>query len=266
MSAQYIEYKGASIRYTDAGRGPAVILLHGFLESLEMWDDYAAALSGDFRVITIDLPGHGQSACFGYVHTMEEMAEVVKAVADKLRLKRYSLIGHSMGGYVALAFAERYPDIPKGIVLFYSTALADSEEKKMDRDRAIAVVKTHAEAFIKTALPNLFRPKSRKLYKAEIKTLIERATRQPVQGIIAALEGMKERADREVLLHLSPIPFCIVSGKNDPVIPIASMEELMKAPRVVDRLITDNGHMGYIEDRDECLETIRYFLSENQHT
>lgn len=260
--SSYLSHRGTPIHYTECGRGSVVILLHGFLESIHMWNDYANELSKKYRVVCIDLPGHGNSGCFGYVHSMDEMAETVKVVADHLRLKRYHLVGHSMGGYVALAFGELYPDIPKSITLFHSTTYPDSESKKLDRDRAIQVVKKSPDALIKVSIPNLFRAKSRKIYKTQIANMIAEARKMPVQGIIAALEGMKERPDREALLHLSPIPFCIIAGKKDNVLPIEKMEEQMHAPRVLDRLITENGHMGFIEDRDLCLETLSYFIED----
>lgn len=260
MSSNILNYRGTPIRYTDTGSGAVILLLHGFLESLEMWDDYRSELETKYRVIAIDLPGHGQSGCFGYVHTMDEMAECVKAVADHERLKRYHIIGHSMGGYVALAFAEKYPDIPKSITLFHSTTFADSEAKKKDRDRAIRLVKENADGFIKQAIPMLFRSKSRELYRSQVKKLVNSALRTPLQGVVAALEGMKERPDREVLLHLSPVPFLFIAGKRDSVLPFEKIEPQLEAPRVIDRLVTENSHMGFIEDRDLCLETIEYFI------
>lgn len=260
MSAHFLNYRGTPIRYTDSGSGPVILLLHGFLESLEMWDDYRSTFENSYRVVCIDLPGHGQSDCFGYVHSMEEMAECVKSVADHLRLKRYHMIGHSMGGYVCLAFAELYPDIPKSITLFHSTTLADSEEKKKDRERAIKLVKENVEGFIKQAIPLLFRSKSRELHRHQVKRMVKLALRTPLQGVIASLEGMKERPDREVLLHLSPVPFLFITGKRDTVLPFEKIEPQLSAPQVKDRLITENGHMGFIEDRDLCLETIEYFI------
>ncbi|NVK27676.1 MAG: alpha/beta fold hydrolase [Flavobacteriia bacterium] len=262
MSSNFISYRGTPIHYTDVGRGSVILLLHGFLENASMWDDYANELSKHFRVICIDLPGHGKSDCFGYVHSMDEMAAVVKTIADHHHLKRYHIVGHSMGGYVALAFGEKHPDVPKSITLFHSTALADSESKKQDRNRAIKLVKEHPEAFVKHSLPMLFRSKSRTIFRDEIKNLVKEALKMPVQGIIAALEGMKERPDREVLLHLSPIPFLFITGKRDSVLPFEKIEPQLSAPMVVDRLITENGHMGFIEDRDLCLETLIYFIND----
>ncbi len=268
MKSEFMNHRGVPIHFKHAGEGSTVILLHGFLESSQMWDDYAKELSTQYRVIAIDLPGHGKSDCLGYVHSMEEMAAVVKAIADHFRLKRYHLIGHSMGGYVALAFAEAHPDIPKSITLFHSTTLADSPAKKKDRVRAIELVKRAPDSFVKLSIPLLFRPKSRKLFQKEIKALVSEAMRMPVQGIVAALEGMKERADREVLLHLSPVPFLIIAGRRDPVLSFDKIEPQISSPQVADRLITKNGHMGFIEDRELCLEAIQYFLNdiENRHS
>ncbi len=130
-----LQYKHINIHYTDKGKGTAIVLLHGFLENSTMWKPFISRLSKKNRVITIDLLGHGKTECLGYVHTMEDMAEAVKAVLSKLRLRRVVVIGHSMGGYVALAFVEKYSNNVKGLCLMNSTATADSEEKKINRDR-----------------------------------------------------------------------------------------------------------------------------------
>src|ERR1044071_7202110 len=118
---QVTKVLGAKVRYADTGKGRVVVLLHGFLESLEVWfgNGFAQELAQHFRVIAIDLPGHGKSDCVGYVHRMERMADVVKGVMDELGLRRYAMVGHSMGGYVALAFAERYKENLCGLCLFH---------------------------------------------------------------------------------------------------------------------------------------------------
>ena len=110
------------------------------------------------RAICIDLPGHGQSDCIGYIHTMEEMAEAVFAVVKHLRLRKISIVGHSMGGYVALALAEREPDMLRSLTLYHSTASADSMWKKQDRKRAIELIKKNHKSFIRASIPLLFRP------------------------------------------------------------------------------------------------------------
>ena len=105
-----IQYKNITIDYTATGKGTAVVLLHGFLENQTMWQYLAPVLATKYRVITIDLLGHGNTDCLGYVHTMEDQADMVHHVLHELKIRKSVLIGHSMGGYVALAFAELYPD------------------------------------------------------------------------------------------------------------------------------------------------------------
>ncbi len=258
----FCQYKHLNIHFTDQGKGPAVVLLHGFLENLHMWDDFVDELKTRYRVVCIDLLGHGFTPNFGYVHTMEDMAHAVKAVLDHLRLRKYALIGHSMGGYVALAFAEFYPDNLRLLGLFYSTATADTKEQKTNRLRAIDAVKHNEKTFVRTTIPALFRPKSRKLYKDKVEWVKEEALKMTPQGIIAALEGMRERQEREALLHFGPYPVMIISGKHDPRIPLEIMNEQMSAPNVKFKLITENGHMGHIEDREACLDFIKKVLKQ----
>ncbi len=253
------KHKDVNFHYELSHQGPAIIFLHGFLENHEMWKNVVNALPRAYRKICLDLPGHGKSDNIGYIHTMEEMADLVKALIDHKKLRKVILVGHSMGGYVALAFAERYPEHIKGVVLMNSTASADSTSKQKDRDRAIKLVKENHKAFIRTAIPLLFRPKNRRNFKEEIGHVKKQALQTSKQGIIAALEGMKVRADREVLLHFAPYPFLFIAAKNDPVFPFEALQEQLQAKKVTP-CITENGHMSHIEDFDMMLNSIKQFL------
>ncbi|CEN49046.1 Beta-ketoadipate enol-lactone hydrolase I (fragment) [Capnocytophaga canimorsus] len=124
-----------SFFYTKKGKGKAVILLHGFLENHTIWEKFAEELSATHRVITPDLAGHGKTPCFSEIHPMEMMAEGIFEILQAEKIKDCILVGHSMGGYVSLAFAEKYPDQVKGIVLMNSTAAADSIEKQKNREK-----------------------------------------------------------------------------------------------------------------------------------
>lgn len=254
-----LEYKGAHIFYTDEGKGSTVVLLHGFLENSTMWDTIATELSKRNRVICIDLLGHGQTECLGYVHTMEDMADAVTAVLDHLRIRRSVFIGHSMGGYVALAFAEHFPDNIKGLCLLNSTARADSEERKILRDRAIAAAKREYKSLVRMSIANLFRPKNRAIFKEEIKTIKKEALRTPLQGYIAAQEGMKLREDREVLLHFSPYKKMMIIGKKDPILEYNTLlEQVANTDTAV--VVLPDGHMSHIENQEETLAAIRDFV------
>ena len=254
-----IKHKGINIFFTDEGKGSALVFLHGFLENSNMWNAFIPELSKRKRVICIDLLGHGKTECLGYVHSMELMAEAVEAVLKHLRIRRPTIIGHSMGGYVALAFAEKNPDALKGLVLMNSTAVADSEEKKNNRDRAIIAVKQNHKTFIRMAIGNLFRPKNRKLFAKDIKVIIKEALETPLQGIVAALEGIKIREDREVLLHFTPYKKMMVIGKKDPVLNYNALIEQTRDTEVKCVEFTD-GHMSHIENKDKFLQEIIHFI------
>jgi len=257
--SDFITYKNTRIHFTDTGEGNAVILLHGFLENLTMWDDLTPLIAKKHRVISIDLLGHGQTDCMGYIHSMEQMAEAVMAVIKHLKLRRMTFVGHSMGGYVSLALAEAYPDYVKGLCLMNSTARADTPQKKINRDRAIAVVKNNHKAFIRMSITNLFRPKNRTLFRDKVNNAKQEALKTSLQGIVAALEGMKIRQDREVLLHFSPYKKMLILGKKDPILDYDTLIEQTQNTEVQVVELPD-GHMSHIEDFELFSYNLLHFI------
>jgi pimeloyl-ACP methyl ester carboxylesterase len=254
-----IFYKNTQISYSDSGKGTAVVLLHGFLENKTMWDLYVSELSKKNRIITIDLLGHGETESLGYVQTMEENADVVHDVLAKLRIRKAIFVGHSMGGYVALAFAELYPEKMKGLVLLNSTSKEDSTERKKNRDRAIKAVKKDYETFIRLSISNLFSEDNREILAKEIEQVKTQALKTPLQGIVASLEGMKIRKDREFLLHTTTYSKLLILGKKDPVLNYEENLEQIKNSDV--ELITfPDGHMSSIENQDELLTVLADFF------
>ena len=254
-----IFYKNTKISYSDIGKGTAIVLLHGFLENKNMWQEFVADLSLKYRVITIDLLGHGESECLGYVHSMEDNADVVHAVLSELRIRKAIFVGHSMGGYVALAFAELYPQNTKGLVLLNSTARADSEERKTNRDRAIKAVKQSFVNFVSLSIANLFSESNRERLASEIEKVKKEALKIPLQGIVASLEGMKTRKDREVLLHLTPYPKLLILGEKDPVLNYEETKEQIENTAV--KLVAfPDGHMSHIENRGDLLVILLAFF------
>lgn len=255
-----ILFRNSPVRFSDKGKGRVIVLLHGFLESLEIFDELSHALSKNFRVISIDLPGHGKSDCIGYVHSMELMAESVKAVMEHLNLRKYIMVGHSMGGYVALAFAELYPDNLKGLCLLHSTAWGDTPEKKRERTRTINAVKRDHSGFVKTLVNKLYATSNRARLHNEIKKHRAIARKVSKRSIIAALEGMKERVNRELLLRFAPFPVLFIVGKKDSVIPWETMMSQAESPqRSRLLLLEDSGHMGFFEAKKETLEELSRF-------
>lgn len=256
---QFVTYKNIEIAYSVSGKGNAVVFLHGFLETSTMWQPYVDVFSKTHKVVTIDLLGHGKTPCLGYIHTMEEMAETVLVVVKELRLRKLHLLGHSMGGYVALAFAEMYPDYVKALCLINSTSRADSVERKANRDRAIRAVKYNHKQFIRISITNLFRPKNRKIFSKTITKVKKEALSTSLQGIVAALEGMKIREDREVLLHFSPYKKMMIIGKHDPVLNFEDLLDQTKNSEV-DVDIFPDGHMSHIENKEDLMFSLERFL------
>jgi len=256
---KFITYKNTKISFTDYGKGTAVVLLHGFLENKTMWDKYVSALSKSHRVISIDLLGHGETECLGYVHTMEDQADVIFAVLISLRIRKIVFVGHSMGGYVALAFAELYPDYVKGLFLLNSSSRADSDERKINRDRAIKAVKQNHTNFVRISITNLFSEDNREVLAKEIEKVKLQALKTPLQGIVASLEGMKIRKDREVLLHFAPFPIQLVLGKKDGVLIYDDTIDQIEGTKVELTTFTD-GHMSHIENEKELKIVLLEFL------
>ena len=254
-----IIYKNTKISFTEDGKGTAVVLLHGFLENKTMWDKYVSALSKNHRVITIDLLGHGETECLGYVHTMEDQADMIFAVLISLRIRKIVLVGHSMGGYVALAFAELYPDYVKGLFLLNSSSRADSDERKINRDRAIKAVKQNHTNFVRISIINLFSEDNREVLAKEIEKVKLQALKTPLQGIVASLEGMKIRKDREVLLHFAPYPIQLVLGKKDGVLIYTETIDQIEGTKVELTTFSD-GHMSHIENEKELKIVLLEFL------
>ena len=254
-----IQFKNTSISYSDTGKGTTIVLLHGFLENQSMWDNYIATFLKKNRVVTIDLLGHGATECLGYVHTMEDNADAVHAVLSELRIRKVILVGHSMGGYVALAFAELYPEYVKGLVLLNSTATADSKERKVNRDRAIRAVKQSFVNFISLSISNLFSEGNRERLATEIEIVKNKALKTQLQGVVASLEGMKIRNDREVLLHLTTFPKLLVLGEKDPVLPHNETKQQVENTEV-ELVVFPDGHMSHIENKEELTAVLLQFF------
>lgn len=259
-----LHFKNTTISYTDQGKGTAVVLLHGFLENKKMWDAFIPEWSKKFRIITIDLLGHGETECMGYVHSMENNADAVHEVLRELRIRKAIFVGHSMGGYVALAFAELYPDMVKGLVLLNSTARADSAERKTNRDRAIKAVKQSFQNFISLSISNLFSEDNRERLAEAINDVKKEALKTPLQGIVASLEGMKIRMDREVLLHLTPYPKVLILGEKDPVLNYKETKEQIEGTHV-QLLSFPDGHMSHIENQEALKQELLVFFKSIKH-
>lgn len=253
-----LKYKEIDVFYSVQGKGSAVILLHGFLENSTMWDEISNELVKKNKVICIDLLGHGKTNCQGYIHTMEEMATLVKQVLKELNLRKVTIIGHSMGGYVGLAFAEKYPKNLKGLCLLNSTSKPDSDERKQMRLRAIKMAQTNYKNLVKMSITNLFAEESRVLFSKEISFIKEQALQISVQGYIASTHGMRERTNKTEILK-SIEKKLIITGEEDPILPLKNIVKEAEETKTPLKILP-KGHMSYLEEKDELLNLLLEFV------
>ncbi|MBT3243876.1 MAG: alpha/beta hydrolase [Bacteroidetes bacterium] len=260
---QTIDYNKTSIRYSAKGEGVPLVFLHGYLLSLDVWLDFTSELSHDYRVICIDMPGHGESGLPSEISSMELMADVVKKVLDHLRIDSAVIFGHSMGGYAALALLGAHPEVFKAIVLFHSHTLADSEEVKKKRDREIKIIeKGQRKLLVVQSIPNMFASDTLSVFDNELKLCQNLAKKMDDQAVIAAIRGLRSRPERSELLRNAAVPCLNIIGRKDNFIDFEKVAMATELPLGSDRLILENaGHMGFYEDSENALAGIRQFLN-----
>lgn len=197
-----IQFEGVRIYYTVRGKGRPIVLLHGYLEGGEVWDPLAEKLEEDYLIISPDLPGHGESGVKGEVHTMEFLASAVREVIRDAGEKRVVMVGHSLGGYVTLAFVELYPEMLSGYVLFHSHPHADTPEAIARRKREIAIVRAGKKNIMYPGnVSMMFAKENLKSMHAQLERSRQIASRNSVEGIIAILNGMIVRPSRQYILE-----------------------------------------------------------------
>lgn len=250
-------YKNTPLFYSSVGSGNPILLLHGFLESSRIWEPFIKELSEKRQVITIDLPGHGRSGTIEETHTMELMADAVYSVLEVLNIKAITLVGHSMGGYVSLAFCKKFPILTKGLVLLNSTPEPDNEERRKNRDRAIKVIRKNKDAYISMAISNLVSEKNKELFTTALEKLKKEALELSEDGITAALRGMKIRTDNTSTLLFYNGPKYIIAGINDPVLKFSEVE-LVANTTNSNFLPLSGGHLSFIENKNEIKKFLHF--------
>jgi len=254
-----LTFKNANISFSDQGTGTAVVLIHGFLENTTMWKNVVPEISKRNRVVTIELLGHGKTDCIGYMHTMELFAETIAAVLKELKIRKCILVGHSLGGYIALAFAEKHPQKVKGLCLMNATSNEDTAERKALRLRANKMITNNFRNMVRMSFANLFGPKSKTIFKEEMELAILEALQTPMQGYIAAQEGMQLRANRNHVLTDNSFKKLLIIGKKDPVLDFeTSLDEAEKTNSAF--VVFENGHMPHIENKLALSDALREFI------
>lgn len=266
MIEKFIQAGPTALHVCDSQQGErCVVLLHGYLESLLVWEEFVPLLYKEVRVVTLDLPGHGISVVAGPTHTMEFLADTMAEALRALGIARCTLVGHSMGGYVALAFCEHHPELLDGVVLLSSTPYADAPEKAENRRREIALVQAGKKELLSRVAPAAgFAEENRARMRDAIEDLAEQVLLTEDEGIVALLRGMIERPDRNEVLRRSSVPQLFLFGRKDGYIPAETAEALAAAhPQAQVVWLEHSGHMGFLEEPEACAAALLEFVRKN---
>ena len=240
-----------------------LVLLHGFMENMTIWEDMEKHLSGKFSLLKIDLPGHGKSDRIAEIQTMELMAEEVKKVIDKQGLQSIHLLGHSMGGYISLAFAEKYPEYLKSLTLFFSTYFTDDEVKKEQRVKSYRIIKDAFAHYARAGVPNLFNPNEKDILEGKINKALEIALSTDNLGALACAKGMVERTDKRSVLENLEAKILVLAGKYDNAVKVTQTIHHLPGKTNIKSYILDCGHNGHWEKPSICAEIINTELLHN---
>ncbi|MDP3437554.1 MAG: alpha/beta hydrolase [Bacteroidales bacterium] len=253
---------GLPIHISDTKEGESsIVLLHGYLETLYIWENLTSLLSKKMRVISIDIPGHGLSGS-REVNTMEFCADVVNSLLENLKIEKASILGHSMGGYVALEAVKKYPQRFSSLIMMHSSPFADSPEKIDERKREILLIRQNKLLNIaKLSVPKMFAKQNVSKKEEKIFEIIEVAEIHDPEGVVAVVEGMMQRVDNTEFLKTTQTPVLYIFGKYDNYIPqeaaLAFLEGL-KEPHYL--MLENSGHIGFEEETQLCLDKIVDFL------
>ncbi|WP_185865919.1 alpha/beta fold hydrolase [Blattabacterium cuenoti] len=261
MSIDNIYYKKTNFKIE--GKGVPIVLLHGFMESLEIWNYIYSDISNKYKVLSIDFPGHGKSFStlnHDTIFTMERAAEIVKKIVEKENIQKAVFVGHSMGGYIALALAEKYPDIFFGLCLLHSTAESDSDDKKKIRMQSIRLSINNYPMLVDTSVNKLFNIKELSFLQEKIFFVKKIALSTSVNSVISFLKGMKIRKDRRFLLKETTFPKLHIIGLYDLILDPKKIREEAKNGNKTNFIEIPTGHMGHIEKPKKITKILENFM------
>lgn len=272
MEKQRVHVNGIDIVYEECGSGneQTIILLHGFCGSSSYWHNLCPLLSEKNRIIIPQLRGHGESSAPGGSYTMETMADDILGLINKLELDKVVMFGHSLGGYVTLAFAEKYSDRLSGFGLIHSTALPDTEEVKQKRLQDIDAIRENGIiAYVNQLIPKLFVKTKLDEMKEEVERIIGVGMQMTSEGAIHTLEGMLKRSDRSFVLSEATFPILLVAGAEDKVIipdvtfsitGLGTLESTYEYPHISENTFEGVAHMSLVEAPDQLSRVMANYL------
>lgn len=251
------------IHFSEKGKGSPIVFIHGFCEIGSMWRDISMALSSKFRCIYPDLPGFGKSPIVGDQITLEEIAVLLEEWMEELGIVNPVIIGHSLGGYIALTLLELMGNQIKGIGLIHSTAYADDEEKKHSRNKTISFIKTQGvDKFVTSFVPQLFTVSTRAKFEKEMELAVAQAKETSSVGLIAYSKAMRDRKSRIAILEDFKGPKLLIAGTEDGSVKIEA-SRLQKKVFTTYQELEGVGHMGQVEQKDKVIEILSTFMTQD---
>ncbi|GGE98418.1 alpha/beta fold hydrolase [Hymenobacter cavernae] len=243
---------------------PTLLFLHGFAESREIWTEFTRGFPAEYQVLTPNFPGYGSSgAPVAADYSMEALAEFIREELARAGAAPAVLVGHSMGGYAALAFAEKYPAQVAGLVLFHSSALPDDETKKANRNKNISFVERHGvEKFMSTFIRPLFADANEQTMMNERQQLEEMGINTPQASVLAGMQAMRDRPDRTDVLRKATYPVLFIVGKEDLAVTLETSLAQVALPPVSTALLLEKvGHLGFFERPTETRRAVLAFAA-----
>jgi 3-oxoadipate enol-lactonase len=257
---KHVEIAHTRIAYEDVGQGDPVVLLHGFCGSSAYWDNLIPQLKTSHRIIAPDFRGHGQSGLTDADHSMEQLADDIALLLQQLNIRKATVIGHSLGGYVTLALCERHPDLVGAFALVHSTAPPDSDEAKANRLKGIDAIKENGiNPFIDNLIPRLFAADNQDKHQAAIQAAIQIGYRTSPEGAAKTLAGMRQRPNRNHIIERTTVPILLVAGSKDQIIP-PDRAFSATGSHIRSEEISEAGHMSMMECPETLLNILISFL------
>ncbi|MFN3839545.1 MAG: alpha/beta fold hydrolase [Cyclobacteriaceae bacterium] len=250
----------SAIHFTDRGSGFPVVFLHGFCETHEIWNGILPHLENSWRVLAADLPGFGKSHLPATLASIDDVAEVIIHWLESIKINRCVMFGHSLGGYVTLAVASKKPDVLASFGLIHSTAYADSEEKRLNRNRVIDFVKHHGvDPFVESFIPPLFaNPQHHR-----VREIVKMGKTTSLDTLIAYTAAMRDRPERIAVLKDFAGSILLVAGKDDRLITVESVrQQALLCKRPVITVLEGVAHMGMVESETQTVQALQSFLVE----
>ena len=250
------------LHWDKAGTGTAICLLHGFAADYLVWNPVVQVLEHDHTCIVPHLPGHGRAD--GHVESLEDIAEALESIRQQAGISQWVLCGHSMGGYIAMEYALKYPDRLSGLVMFHSHPFGDPEEKRPERDKTIQFIeKNGPQAYLKKAVPPMFSDSFRKAMPEAVDAMMQRTFRMQPHALTGPIAAMRDRANRQEVLEQAPFPVMVVAGRFDQHVPMELNTRQAEMDSVGHFVILEHSaHLGMVEEPQTSSRVLAGFVAD----